>query len=78
MTKDPAHPNESATEHSEIEGPSTQADRPSGPVRQEQYQRTREQAAGGQDEVDRDARIRRRAHEIWELEGRPEGLAAQH
>src|SRR5687768_7118203 len=76
MTKDPAHPNESATEHSE--GPSEQADRPSGPVRQEQYQRTREQAAGGQDEVDRDARIRRRAHEIGEQEGRPEGLAAQH
>ena len=78
MTKDPAHPNESAAEHSEIEGPSEQADRPSGPVRQEQYQRTRENAASGQDEMDRDARIRRRAHEIWEQEGRPEGLAAQH
>ena len=78
MTKDPAHPNESAAEHSETEGPSEQADRPSGPVRQEQYQRTREQAASGQDEGDRDARIRRRAHEIWEQEGRPEGLAAQH
>lgn len=37
MTKDPAHPNESAAEHSETEGPSEQADRPSGPVRQEQY-----------------------------------------
>jgi hypothetical protein len=42
MTKDPAHTNESAAEHSEIEGPIEQADRPSGPVRQEQYQRTRE------------------------------------
>ena len=78
MTKDPKHPNESAVEHSQIEGPSEQADRPSGPIRQAQYQRTREQAASGQDEVDRDARIRRRAHEIWEQEGRPEGLAAQH
>ena len=78
MTKDPAHTNESAAEHSEIEGPIEQADRPSGPVRQEQYQRTREKAASGQDEMDRDARIRRRAHEIWEQEGRPEGLAAQH
>ena len=76
MTKDTAHPNKSAAEHSQ--GPSEQADRPSGPVRQEQYQRTREQAASGQDDVDRDARIRRRAHEIWEQEGRPEGLAAQH
>lgn len=43
MTKDPAHPNESATKYSEIEGPSKQADRPSGAVRQEQYQRTMEQ-----------------------------------
>lgn len=52
--------------------------RPSGPDRQEQYQRTRHQAASGQEEQDRDARIRRRAHELWEAEGRPEGQADRH
>jgi hypothetical protein len=62
--KDPLHPN--------AEGNSKTKDvqdiaRPSGQDRQEQYQRSRERAAGGQEEQDRDARLRRRAHEY----GRP-------
>ena len=32
----------------------------------------------GQEEQDRDARIRRRAYEMWEAEGRPEGQADRH
>jgi hypothetical protein len=62
----------------ETEAPSHGQSRPSGPDRQEQYQRTRDQAATGQEEQDRDARIRRRAHEMWEAEGRPEGQADHH
>ena len=77
MTKDPNYPKESAAEHSEIEGPSQQADRPQGQSDKSSIS-AREQAARGQDEVDRDARIRRRADEIWEQEGRLEDLAAQH
>jgi hypothetical protein len=78
MTKDPANPNDEKAAGTENQGVQGQAGRPSGPDRQEQYQRTREHAASGQDEQDRHARIRRRAHEIWEQEGRPEGLARQH
>ena len=78
MMKDPNYPNEGAPEHLETSENSQQASRPSGPDRQEQYQRTREQAASGQEEQDRDARIRRRAHEMWEAEGRPEGQADRH
>ena len=78
MMKDPNHPNEGAPEHLENSGNKQQASRPSGPDRQEQYQRTRDHAASGQEEQDRDARIRRRAHEIWEAEGRPEGQADRH
>ena len=78
MIKDPNHPNEGAPEHLENSGNTQQASRPSGPDRQEQYQLTREQAASGQEEQDRDARIRRRAHEMWEAEGRPEGQADRH
>ena len=78
MMKDPSHPNEGAPEHLENSGNTQQASRPSGPDRQEQYQLTREQAASGQEEQDRDARTRRRAHEMWEAEGRPEGQADRH
>ena len=78
MMKDPNPPNEGAPEHLENSGNTHQASRPSGPDRQEQYQLTREQAARGQEEQDRDARIRRRAHEMWEAEGRPEGQADCH
>jgi hypothetical protein len=67
MMKDPNHPNEEP-----------QASRPSGQERQEQYQRTRQHAASGQNEQDREARIRKRAHDIWEQEGQPEGLAEEH
>ena len=78
MMKDPSHPNQGAPEHFEDSGNKHPPNRPSGPDRQEQYQRTREQAASGQEEQDRDARIRRRAHEMWEAEGRPEGQADHH
>ena len=78
MMKDPNHPNEGPPEHLENSANKQQASRPSGPDRQEQYQLTREQAASGQEEQDRDARIRRRAHEMWEAEGRPEGQAERH
>jgi len=40
----------------ETEAPGHGQSRPSGPDRQEQYQRTRDQAATGQEEQDRDAR----------------------
>ena len=62
----------------EAEAPSRGQNRPSGPDRQEQYQRTRDQAASSQEEQDRDARIRRRAHDLWEAEGRPEDQADRH
>ena len=62
----------------ETEAPNHAQSRPSGPDRQEQYQRTRDHAASGQEEQDRDARIRRRAHELWEAEGRPEDQADRH
>ena len=78
MMKDPANPNEEKATGPDLQGVQGHADRPSGQDRQEQYQRTREHAASGQEEQDREARIRRRAHEIWEQEGQPEGLAAQH
>jgi hypothetical protein len=78
MMKDPHHPNEGAAEHLENSGNKQQASCPSGPDRQEQYQLSRERAASGQEEQDRDARIRRRAHELWEAEGRPEGQTDRH
>lgn len=73
-------------------------DRPSGRDRQEQYQRTRDQAPTDQDGQidrvsvqpdpdnnlgrgapgDREERIRQRAHDLWEAEGRPEGQADRH
>jgi hypothetical protein len=78
MTKDPLNPNEEKAAVPESQGAEGPASRSSGPDRQEQYQRTREQAASGQEEQDREARIRRRAHELWEAEGRPEGQADRH
>ena len=78
MTKDLTHPNDTKAEPTENQGTEQQASQPSGQVRQEQYQRTREHAASGQEEQDRTARIRKRAHEIWEAEGRPEGQADRH
>jgi Protein of unknown function (DUF2934) len=78
MMKDPNHPDDGVREHHENSGNKQQPSRPSGPDRQDQYQRTREQVASGQEEQDREARIRRRAHEMWEAEGRPEGQADRH
>jgi hypothetical protein len=78
MMEEPKHPEEGAPEHLENSGRKHQASRPSGPDRQEQYQLTRKQAASSQEEQDRDARIRRRAQEMWEAEGRPEGQADRH
>jgi len=77
MAKDPSTPNVKNADDSE--NPAVQGQPgPSGQDRQEQYQRSREHAASSQDEQDRDARIRRRAHKIWEQEGQPDGLAEQH
>jgi hypothetical protein len=78
MMKDPNHPSEGAPERLENSGNKQQLGHPSGLDRQEQYQRTREGAASSQEEQDREARIRRRAHELWEAEGRPEGQADRH
>jgi len=78
--------------------PKHDGDQPSGQERQEQYQRSKDQAQIGDagqignpsakhdldnnsqraTPVDREDRIRQRAHEIWESEGRPEGKAQEH
>jgi hypothetical protein len=80
------------------QAPQEGENRPSGQDRQEQYQRTRDQAPTDQDgqmdsvsappdpdnnlgrgaPSDREDRIRQRAHELWEAEGRPEGQADRH
>jgi hypothetical protein len=61
--------------------------RPSGQDRQEQYQRTKDQTPSEPDASnnlsrgtpgDREDRIRQRAHEIWEREGRPDNQAQEH
>lgn len=61
------------------------ASRSAGQDRQDQFQRTHERASGDPENnlgrgapVDREDRIRQRAHEIWEREGRPEGQAESH
>lgn len=62
------------------------AARPSGVDRQEQLQRSKDQAPTDQDgrmrnssqNSDREERIRQRAHELWEQAGRPDGHADQH
>ena len=74
MMKDPTHPDDAAIESSG----SDKFERSSGQVRQDDYQRSREHAATDQDRQDREARIRRRAYELWEHEGRPEGQAQTH
>jgi len=73
------------------QGPQQDGDRPSGQDRQEQYQRTKDQAPTDRDGQignasakpdpdnnlgrgtpgDREDRIRQRAHEMWEADGRP-------
>jgi hypothetical protein len=76
MMKDPSHSKEDAPEHGRGQG--KEFARPSGQERQEQFQQIRDQAVSGLEHQDREARIRRRAHEIWEQEGRPEGFAEKH
>lgn len=84
----------SAPGHYGNQRPQQEGDRPSGQDRQEQYQRTREQAPSdpgrhseesdsGQGEIsgaaiERDQRIRQRAYRLWEEAGRPEGQAHDH
>ena len=76
MTRDPAKdpivgsPENQATER--------HASRSSGQDRQEQYQQSREHARRSQLEQDREARIRRRAYQIWEQEGQAKGMAEDH
>ena len=62
--------------HFENQGPREQASPPADTDREEQYQRRKDQAPS--DMGNRDDKIRQRAHEMWEREGRPEGLAQQH
>jgi hypothetical protein len=64
---------------------SQEASRSAGQDRQDQFQRTHERAPGDPDNNlgrgapgDREDRIRQRAHEIWEREGRPDGKAESH
>lgn len=71
--EDPNHPMKKRLTISKARETSNRQAAP--PDRQEQYKLTREQAASGQEGPDRDARIRRRAHEMREAEGRPEGQA---
>jgi hypothetical protein len=82
MMKDRKDPNESeAHGHDEDHGNQQQASRPSGQDRQEQYQRTKANPDANLSRgtpADREARLRRRAHKIWEREGRPEGMAQEH
>jgi hypothetical protein len=73
MIKDPTHPNEEAAENTD----SDELGQSSGQIRQTEFQRSIERA-GSNDKQDREARIRRRAHELWEQEGRPEGQADTH
>ena len=74
MIKDPKHSDGLAAENAGSE----EADPQSGQVRQTEFQRTIAQAQSSQDAKDRESRIRRRAHELWEQEGRPEGQADSH
>ena len=62
--------------HFANQGPKEQAVPRASPDREEQYQRTKEQAPT--DMANREDRIRQRAHEIWEAEGRPDGHADRH
>lgn len=84
--------------HHGNQGPKQGKDRHSSQDREEQYQRSKDQAPTDQDGQigkassnsdpdnnlgrgtpgDREDRIRQRAHEIWEAEGRPEGQADHH
>jgi hypothetical protein len=71
--KDPTRPDETAGDNT------AGGSRPSsGQVRQTEFQRSIEHAVSSQDTQDREAKIRRRAHELWEQEGRPEGRADTH
>jgi hypothetical protein len=47
-------------------------------IRQGQFQQASKRAISEQDEEDREAEVRRRAYKIWQLEGKPKGLAEQH
>jgi Protein of unknown function (DUF2934) len=62
--------------HSANQGPTEQASSRANPDRGEQHQRTKDHAPT--DMTNREERIRQRAHEIWEAEGRPEGQADRH
>jgi hypothetical protein len=87
MIKDPKHPDETeAPGHRGNAGPADKASSKEG--KEEQYQRSRDPAPTGDRDVsypgssmgsdasgDRQGRIRQRAYELWEAEGRPEGAA---
>ena len=76
-TKGLKYAGDTATERHDDQN-TMQVGRSAGEDRQEQYQNTRARAIAEQNEQDREARIRRRAHEIWQQEGQPEGLAWEH
>lgn len=72
MMKDRKDPNEwEAHGHDEDQRNQQQASRPSGQDRQKQYQRTKANPDANLSRgtpPDREARLRRRAHEIWDLD----------
>lgn len=89
MIKDPKHPDETAAPgHFGNAGQGEAAPRTG---KEEQYQRSGDQPPQGERAgadpdnnlgrgapADREERIRQRAHELWEAEGRPEGHADRH
>jgi hypothetical protein len=61
--------------HFENQGPKDQATPRANTDREEQYQSTRDRVPT---DTGREDKVRERAYEIWEREGRPEGLAHHH
>ena len=76
MKDDRKSDQEQARGHSANQGLTEQASSRANPDRGEQHQRTKDHAPT--DMTNREERIRQRAHEIWEAEGRPEGQADRH
>jgi hypothetical protein len=71
-------PNETPTEDLGSQHSTQQSVRSSGEIRQGQFQQASKRAISEQEEEDREAEVRRRAYKIWQLEGKPDGLAEQH
>jgi hypothetical protein len=90
MINDPKHPDETqAPGHRGNAGPADETSSKEG--KEEAYQRSRDQAPTGDRDVsypdssrgraasgDRQGRIRQRAYELWEADGRPDGATNRH